>query len=272
MALKEREGHFLVFEIWKKSGNKLFPCPDDLEWPIVDKIVTGKSHRIGLKKIVLQSDTFKYLEYKTGVKDGVNVRKTNIMECDLKMITEPTTENDNDNDYSTSAKIQGSEKKKSKSTEFDILHELDVLSGGHGAENLECPSPLVPYQNRIVRTTTNSTAQERMIPKIMHFSMQSRCVPRDLLRTLNRWEMQLPEHSIFFHDDDAVDRLLSMDWSEFPGFHEGMKCVLYRGAMTIDIWRVLMLWKYGGLYSDIDNWPEDMFTESLIPGNVSACS
>jgi mannosyltransferase OCH1-like enzyme len=109
-----------------------------------------------------------------------------------------------------------------------------------------------------------------MIPKIMHFSMQSRCVPRDLLRTLNRWETQLPEHSIFFHDDDAVDRLLSMDWSEFPGFHEGMKCVLYRGAMTIDIWRVLMLWKYGGLYSDIDNWPEDMFTESLIPGNVSA--
>jgi hypothetical protein len=83
----EREGHFLVFEIWKKSGNKLFPCPDDLEWPIVDKIVTGKSYRIGLKKIVLQSDTFKYLEYKTGVKDAVNVRKTNIMECDLKMIT-----------------------------------------------------------------------------------------------------------------------------------------------------------------------------------------
>jgi len=109
-----------------------------------------------------------------------------------------------------------------------------------------------------------------MIPKIMHFSMQSRCVPRDLLRTLNRWETQLPEHSVFFHDDDAVDRLLSMDWSEFPGFHEGMKCVLYKGAMTIDIWRVLMLWKYGGVYSDIDNWPEDMFTESLIPGNVSA--
>jgi hypothetical protein len=58
---------------------------------------------------------------------------------------EPTTENDNG--CSTSAKIQGSKKKKSKSTEFDILHELDVLSGGHGAENLECPSPLVPYQN-----------------------------------------------------------------------------------------------------------------------------
>jgi len=60
---------------------------------------------------------------------------------------EPTTENDSDNEYNTNTKIQGSKKKKIKSTEFDILHELDVLSGGHGAENLECPSPLVPYQN-----------------------------------------------------------------------------------------------------------------------------
>ena len=86
VTLKEQEGHFLIFEIWKNSGTKLFPCPDDLEWPIVDKILNGKSHRIGQKKIVLQSDTFQYLEYKTGVKDGVNIRKTNIMECDLKMI------------------------------------------------------------------------------------------------------------------------------------------------------------------------------------------
>ena len=62
VKLKDREGHLLIFEIWKKSGNKLFPCPDDLEWPIVDKILNGKSHRIGLKKIVLQGDTFKYLE------------------------------------------------------------------------------------------------------------------------------------------------------------------------------------------------------------------
>jgi len=40
--------------------------------------------------------------------------------------------------------------------------------------------------------------------------------------------------------------------------------------MTIDVWRVLVLWKYGGIYTDIDNWPEDDFTESLIPKNVSA--
>jgi mannosyltransferase OCH1-like enzyme len=39
--------------------------------------------------------------------------------------------------------------------------------------------------------------------------------------------------------------------------------------MTIDIWRVLILYKYGGIYTDIDNWPEDAMNENLIPKNVS---
>lgn len=177
---------------------------------------------------------------------------------------------DDANDSISNGNIEREEKKKVESPVFDILHELNVLSGGHNAENLECPPPLTPYLNRIVRNPTNTSTEDRMIPKIMHFSMKSRCVPRDLLTTLKRWEKQLPEHSIFFHDDDAVDRLLALDWHEFPQLQRGLKCVIYRGAMTIDIWRVLVLWKYGGLYSDIDNWPEDMFTESLIPGDTSA--
>ena len=61
MTLENRRGDFLVYKIWKKNGDKLFPCPDDLEWPIVDKILNGKSHRIVLKRIVLLGDTFKYL-------------------------------------------------------------------------------------------------------------------------------------------------------------------------------------------------------------------
>ena len=63
MTLENRRGNFLVCKIWKKNGKKLLPCPDDLEWPIVDKILNGNSHIIGLKRIVLLVDTFKYLEF-----------------------------------------------------------------------------------------------------------------------------------------------------------------------------------------------------------------
>ena len=64
----------------------------------------------------------------------------------------------------------------------------------------------------------------------------------------------MPDHSLYFHDDDAVDKLLQSDWPEFPGLQDVLKCVR-KGAMKIDIWRILVLYRYGGFYTDIDNWP-----------------
>jgi hypothetical protein len=87
---------------------------------------------------------------------------------------------------------------------------------------------------------------------------------------MQRWKEKFPSHSIIFHDDYAVERLFQQEWPEFQGLHSAMKCILFKGAMKIDVWRVLVLWKYGGIYTDIDNWPEDRFTEDIIPKNVSA--
>lgn len=151
-----------------------------------------------------------------------------------------------------------------------ILEELDALSGGPDALNLVCPYPLVPFQNRIVKSN-DTISTERIIPKVLHVSMKSRCLPQDLARIMDRWKLRFRNYSIFFHDDNAVQRLITgEEWPEFPGFHRAMKCVLLKGAMVIDIWRVLLLWKYGGVYTDIDNWPEDAFTEDVIPANLTA--
>ena len=87
VTLENRRGNFLVYKIWRENGNKLFTCPGGLECPIVDNILNGKSHIIGLKWIVLLGDTFKYLEYKNQVQDVVKVRKTYIIECDLQQST-----------------------------------------------------------------------------------------------------------------------------------------------------------------------------------------
>mmetsp|Transcript_14101 Transcript_14101/g.21140 ORF Transcript_14101/g.21140 Transcript_14101/m.21140 type:complete len:447 (-) Transcript_14101:92-1432(-) len=169
----------------------------------------------------------------------------------------------------------------------DVLDELHQLTGGD--KFIECPSSLMPFYNRIVREetadeTTNTNANGtstrrtgestsnggRLIPKIIHISMKSRCLPQDLMEYMNRWIQQLPTYSIFFHDDEAVDRVISSEWQEFPDLHRAMHCVKYTGAMTIDIWRILILYKYGGVYSDIDNWLTDEFTEDTIPSNVTA--
>ncbi len=152
----------------------------------------------------------------------------------------------------------------------DILDELDVLSGGPDAKTLECPEPLVPFQNIIVRDPDHATiTSTRKIPRILHFSYKSRCLPRDIARNINKWRETLPTYSIFFHDDEAVERMFQQDWTEFPRLHKAMRCVIYKGAMKIDVWRVLMLYKYGGLYSDIDNWPMKKFKERKIRSDLS---
>jgi hypothetical protein len=158
----------------------------------------------------------------------------------------------------------------------DILNELNMLSGGHRSqEDLKCPHPLIPFHNKMIRTnqTSNSagtsTNQEIKIPKILHVSMRSRCLPRDLIRSMDRWKETLPNYSIIFHDDEAVARLIEQDWPQFPELHTAMRCILYKGAMRIDIWRILILYKYGGVYTDIDNWPTDAFQESTIRSDLS---
>lgn len=144
----------------------------------------------------------------------------------------------------------------------DVLEELQELTG-QNSESPDCPGPhLFPFLNRIAHNKTTSGGK---IPRILHLSMKSRCLPQDLHDKLDEWKRVLPQESwsIVFHDDDAVNRLLYRPWPEFPHLQEVLACIK-PGAMTIDIWRVLVIYKYGGVYSDIDNTPLEDFDPALI--------
>ena len=71
-------------------------------------------------------------------------------------------------------------------------------------------------------------------------------------------------------DEDAVARLVNQEWREFPNLQRALKCAAHTGTRMIDIWRVLILYKYGGVYSDIDNLLEDKFQSSLSFSCLSA--
>jgi hypothetical protein len=136
--------------------------------------------------------------------------------------------------------------------------------------SVECPSSfMVPVYDRIVEPTINDSdsnqpLRDRKIPRIIHVSFNRRCIPQELAVSVEKWHQALPDHSLYFHDDDAVDRLLNLEWPEFPGLHRLLACVKFKGAMKIDIWRILVLYKYGGIYTDIDNWPRHNFTTETI--------
>jgi len=86
-----------------------------------------------------------------------------------------------------------------------------------------------------------------------------------------QWMKQFLTYSIYFYDDYAVDTLLSQHWSEFPHLNKMMKaCVKFGNAMMIDIWRVLVLYKYGGFYSDFYVASNEEVDESLVEPNDTA--
>eukprot|EP00985_Skeletonema_marinoi_P013816 scaffold6903_cov119-Skeletonema_marinoi.AAC.8 len=162
---------------------------------------------------------------------------------------------------------------------YDLEHNLRALQeltigkqNNDDDGNNSCPPPLKLYKNQIAVTPShNHTTTTTKIPQILHLSERSRCLNRDLYDAIQMWQKSFPSFSIFFHDDAAVDRLLYSkeaeysDWrSEFPDIVKILPCVA-PGAMKIDIWRVLVLWKYGGMYSDVDIVPNtDMLTERTI--------
>jgi mannosyltransferase OCH1-like enzyme len=157
-----------------------------------------------------------------------------------------------------------------------VLRSLQELTRSPPLGSIVCPSPhFTPIYDKIVYTisnNTNTTADSftayRKIPRIIHFSFNDRCVPNELAESITRWQETLPDHSIFFHDDKAVQRLIGADnrnsqlWhlsEDFPRLRNSLQCVKFKGAMLIDIWRMLVVWTYGGIYTDLDNWPGPKF-------------
>lgn len=130
--------------------------------------------------------------------------------------------------------------------------------------SISCSEPLRPMYDRIVDSTSinSSAVPPRNIPRTIHASMRSRCLSPDTYDAMQAWKDALPHHSFYFHDDDAVDRLFSMPFKEFPALTSLMRCVRFKGAMRIDVWRLLIIYRFGGLYTDVDMFPTEKFTET----------
>jgi hypothetical protein len=116
-----------------------------------------------------------------------------------------------------------------------------------------CPPGLIRVND--THLPHNITHPGRKIPRIVHITAKSRCVTPSVLRHLKQW--QFPGHSFYFHDDEAVDGLLYSNHTGtpheiVPNLTQVLSCVT-TGATKSDIWRYLILWHYGGIYSDIDN-------------------
>ena len=86
------------------------------------------------------------------------------------------------------------------------------------------------------------------IPKIIWQTMKTNRVPVFMKNYADSWTELNPEYEYRFYDDDDIIDFIKTD---FPDYLEGYKKIKY-GASKADLWRYLVIYKYGGVYADID--------------------
>jgi len=143
---------------------------------------------------------------------------------------------------------------------------LPELAGSAHAATTPCPPGATPILDTIRHR--NEQALHRKIPQIIHITSKSRCATPKVQAIVNQW--RFANYSLYFHDDEAVDRLFrhSQTRRTFPLLNETLMCVT-NGATKADLWRYLVLFQYGGVYTDVDNSPVGINGDSIKPDDDS---
>lgn len=86
------------------------------------------------------------------------------------------------------------------------------------------------------------------IPKIIWQTMKTNQVPVFMKSYADTWINNNPEYEYRFFDDNDIIDFIKTDFFEY---YEGYKKLKY-GASKADLWRYLIIYKYGGVYADMD--------------------
>jgi hypothetical protein len=99
-----------------------------------------------------------------------------------------------------------------------------------------------------------------IIPKVIYLSYKHKDIPEYIIPN---WSKLNPEYTIKLYDNnDCVDFLREEYGMEYVDIFNYIK----DGPIKADFWRVCILYKYGGVYSDIDIEPLVPIKDFLEPG------
>ena len=93
-----------------------------------------------------------------------------------------------------------------------------------------------------------SNSYSQKVPKIIWQTINTNRVPAYMKTFADSWIDLNPEYEYRFFDDNDILQFLKTD---FPEYFEGYNQLKY-GASKADLWRYLIIYKYGGIYADLD--------------------
>jgi inositol phosphorylceramide mannosyltransferase catalytic subunit len=94
-----------------------------------------------------------------------------------------------------------------------------------------------------------------MIPKIIWQTYRARDLPPKAATACESWRQINPGWECLLYDDTDIEKFMHQ---EFNGELSRLFRLLPLGVMKADVWRYAVLFKYGGIYTDID-------TTCLVP-------
>jgi len=103
----------------------------------------------------------------------------------------------------------------------------------------------------------NYTLQE--IPKVIYFCNKTL---EGMEIQSNKWKELNPEYKMQLYDDEKCREFLLNEYGEL---YKKVFDFLKDGPIKADFWRVCILYKYGGVYSDIDNSPLVSISKFIEP-------
>ena len=145
--------------------------------------------------------------------------------------------------------------------------------------NTTCPDGqfYVPYPPNLPPGYNNNNKESKShqrIPLIIHQTSKSRCLHNFFQDGIQQWHTILTNnggnarHKLYhiFHDDAEMNDVLynPTTQKQFPYLKEALTC-LEKSSMPVmkaDIWRLLQVYHYGGVYTDLDTIPGKNFTDT----------
>ena len=103
----------------------------------------------------------------------------------------------------------------------------------------------IPYK---ILPKVTENLQNNKIPRIIWQTFKTNILPKNIALQCKTWVVKNPEYEYnFFTDEDIINFIKT----EFPTYLQYYN-LLVEGAAKCDLWRLLVLKKYGGVYADLD--------------------
>jgi hypothetical protein len=129
--------------------------------------------------------------------------------------------------------------------------------------------PLKKYNaKKLYNYDTKEVSVIYIYPKNIYFC--NKTIGEHDIASANKWKELNPEYEIKLYDDEMIRTFLL---HEYGTLFKDIFDYIPDGPIKSDFWRVCILYKYGGVYSDIDNVPLVKMSDFIDPScDLITCS